>query len=113
MYKWVHLEITCPVSPTELVVSTCHGTVIQRLVVNQTHFSICFCTNECCIKIVAKHEQQTIYQTLYLDSVQCQCVPVNIVFSTVSSSMIYNKILLFDANYDFPVASALLNFALV
>ena len=110
--KKITLNIFSSKTPIELTILSSCEKPVKKETIHKNCSKICFCTNECCIKLVAKHKNQTIYQTIRLNNCLCQNIFVGFGFFDFIPKEVLEIISLTDANYfGLPISNATLNFS--
>ncbi len=109
-FKSVTLNVCCSKIPCNLLIISANGHIIQKKLINSFKSKLYFCTRDCEIKVIAKLKDKTFYKTICLNNFKHQNICVNFTFNTVLSQKILNTISLLDANYNFPISKAILNF---
>ena len=110
MQKRVVLNIFCSKTPCEIfIISNCGG-IIRRAYITSQFSTICFCTTDCSVKIIARHNNQTIFKRLCIYNCQNQCIFTDFVFDNIISQSVMVNLTLTDQNYGFPIPEAKLNF---
>ena len=91
------------------IISSC-GNVIKRAVITSQFSTLCFCTNDCSVKILARYNNQTIFKRLCINNCQNQYIFTDFVFDNIISQSVMVNLTLTDQNYGFPIPEAILNF---
>ena len=110
MIKHVNLTVFSSNTPYELTIATCNGQFIARRTVSSNPTSFCLCTNACCIKLIAKYQNETITKTTNLPNCFCQNLSAVFNFSPPTPQPLTQVFTLTDKNYNLPVKNAVLNF---
>ena len=110
LFKKVALNIVCLSYPTTLSIFDCNNCLIKKQKIESNCTRICFYTKSKSVKLVARHKNQTVYKTIFLNCCRCQNIFVNFAFNEIVLQNYIISITLLDANYSFPVESAVLNF---
>jgi len=71
--------------------------------------TICTSVHAKSIKIIASHQNTTIYKNIFLSSSRCQNINVGFNFAPLGNGVQYFS--LFDRNYNLPIPSATLDFS--
>ena len=108
--KLVVLNISCQRSPCQLMICDYSDKIIRKNYIKPTSSKICFCTNDCVIKVFAKYQNVIYYRILHLSNCKFQNICVNFAFNTSVLQIVSNRITLTDVIYGLPVKEAILKF---
>ena len=108
--KLVKLNIFSSNTPYELTILAQNGQIIKQITIETNKSKICFHTKNCTIKLFARYNNETNYQTAHLSNRLCQSCNVSFAFQSILRPIRPNIIKLSDATYGFPIAKAILNF---
>ena len=106
----VDLIVFCLNTPFYIEIFSENGKFIKTELINSKCSNLRFKTSGKYIGIVARQGKITEYKTIFLNSFRCQRVFVSFAFNPIFSRKSFGLIRLRDANYDFPVRNAILNF---
>ena len=108
--KLVVLNISCQRSPCQLIIGDCSDKIIHKNYIKPTSSKICFCTNDCVIKVFAKYQNVIYYKILHLSNCKFQIFFIDFAFNTLVLQKVINRFMLSDAMYGLPVKEANLTF---
>ena len=98
-------------TPWELIITTCDGCFIVQKTINSNFYTLCLCTDECCVKVSAKFGDQVITKSILLSDCMCKSYDTNFNFVLPAPiDPVLQVIMLVDANYGLPVRESTLNF---
>ena len=110
--KYVNLTIFSSKTPYDLNISTCNGQFIAKKKPISNPLSFCLCTTACCLKLIAKAQNETIIKTISLQNCRCQEYSVGFSFMPLIPTPAEQIFLLIDKNYNLPVKNAIINLEL-
>ena len=109
MLKTINLIVYSSNAPFEFTILTCNNNFIAKNTVNSSPTQLCLITNSCCLKFIAKYQNQTIVKSYIPSNCRCQNLTVGFSFSALETQPI-QKFTLTDTTYGIPVTNAILNF---
>ena len=104
--KSVSLHLFCSNTPAQVTIMDELGNVISRTTVSLCHNKICLRTSARTLIIMARYQNQVLYQAIRLCCCYCQTAYARFIFNAPQQI----RVNLHDANYGFPISRAVLTF---